>query len=126
MTAGPADRGTRSRRAILDAALPIFERDGYAAASLNQIIQASGLTKGGFYFHFASKKALALAVVAEAQQQEMAALEAQLAVLPRAIDRLFEAPRALVRQGGPGPGQLGRLITELGRDPELREVVCRS
>src|SRR6476660_8457809 len=51
VSARPADRGARSRRAILDAALPIFERDGYAAASLNQIIAASGLTKGGFYFH---------------------------------------------------------------------------
>ena len=40
MTAAAADRGTRSRRAILDAATPIFERDGYAAASLNQIIAA--------------------------------------------------------------------------------------
>ena len=65
MTAAATDRGTRSRRAILDAAMPIFERDGYAAASLNQIIAASGLTKGGFYFHFASKQALALAVLAD-------------------------------------------------------------
>jgi AcrR family transcriptional regulator len=69
MTAATADRGTRSRRAILAAATPIFERDGYAAASLNQIIAASGLTKGGFYYHFASKQELALAVLADHNTQ---------------------------------------------------------
>src|SRR6266536_2611146 len=59
------ERGERSRRAIIDAARPIFAREGYAAASLNQIIEASGLTKGGFYFHYPSKQALALSVVAD-------------------------------------------------------------
>jgi AcrR family transcriptional regulator len=64
----PLTRGNRSRRAILDAALPIFARDDYTAASLNQIIAASGLTKGGFYFHFPSKQALALAVIEDQRQ----------------------------------------------------------
>jgi len=83
MTAGPADRGARSRRAMLDAALPIFERDGYAAASLNQIIAASGLTKGGFYFHFASKQELALAGAAVG----VVGLAVGIGVLVRALVR---------------------------------------
>jgi AcrR family transcriptional regulator len=64
----PLTRGDRSRRAILDAALPNFARNGYTAASLNQIIEASGLTKGGVYFHFPSKQALALAVIEDHRQ----------------------------------------------------------
>ena len=63
------DRADRSRRAILDAAAPVFAERGYTAASLNQIIEASGLTKGGFYFHFPSKLALARAVIADQNER---------------------------------------------------------
>ena len=67
MTLDTADsKGARSRRAIIAAATPIFAARGYSGASLNAIIAASGLTKGGFYFHFSSKQELALAAVAGA------------------------------------------------------------
>lgn len=123
-----AGRGGRSRRAILDAALPIFARHGYAAASLNQIIEASGLTKGGFYFHFPSKQALALAVLEDQRRRWIAQLNDELAEYPRAVDRLFAAPRALASLAGrhQGPFALGKLVDELSRDPTLRDEVCGS
>ena len=112
-------RGERSRRAILDAAFPIFARDGYAAASLNQIIEASGLTKGGFYFHYPSKQALALAVVADHDERSMAGVSEEIARHAKAVDRLFAAPRVLARYAneGRGPAALGKLVEELARDP---------
>lgn len=123
-----AHRGGRSRRAILDAALPIFAKHGYAAASLNQIIEASGLTKGGFYFHFASKQALALAVLEDQRGRWIAQLGEELDRYPRAVDRLFAAPRALavVASRHEGPFALGKLVDELARDPDLRDEVCDS
>jgi AcrR family transcriptional regulator len=128
MTASVIDRGTRSRRAILDAARPIFERDGYAGASLNRIIAASGLTKGGFYFHFASKQALALAVLSDHQARWLDAVAAETRQDHRAVDRLFATPRVIVRlaQEGGGPVALRRLTEELARDPDLRDQVCGS
>ena len=59
------DRAERSRGQILAAARAEFIERGYSAASLNRIILASGLTKGGFYFHFPSKLAVAMAVLDE-------------------------------------------------------------
>ena len=91
-TASPT-RGDRSRRAILDAARPIFARDGYAAASLNQIIEASGLTKGGCYFHFLSKQALALAVIADHQHGLLERVAAEVNQHPTVVERLFATPR---------------------------------
>jgi AcrR family transcriptional regulator len=128
MTGTVIDRGTRSRRAILDAARPIFERDGFAAASLNQIIAASGLTKGGFYFHFPSKQALALAVLADHQAQWLGAVAAEAEHYHRAVDRLFATPLILARMAadGRGPVALRRLTEELARDPDLRDDVCGS
>ena len=128
MTAAAADRGTRSRRAILDAAMPIFERDGYAAASLNQIIAASGLTKGGFYFHFASKQELALAVLAEHSGRWTEQVRIETERYRSAVDRLFATPRIIARlaESGGGPVALRRLTEELARDPALRDEVCGS
>jgi AcrR family transcriptional regulator len=123
-----SERGERARRAILDAALPAFARDGYAAASLNQIIEASGLTKGGFYFHFPSKQALALAVVADHQQRWIGQVRAEISQYDTAVDRLFAAPRVIARYAsqGEGPAALSKLVEELARDPDLRDEVCGS
>lgn len=40
---------------ILNAALSVFSERGFAAARMDDIAQASGLSKGGLYAHFASK-----------------------------------------------------------------------
>ncbi len=124
--APPTDRGERSRRAILDVACRQFADRGYAGTSLNDIIAASGLTKGGFYFHFPSKQALALAVVADNQARWVDAALSEARQHPRAVDQLFETPRALVRFDARDRGLIAqqRLVNELSRDPELRDELC--
>ncbi len=51
------------RAAILDQAGRLFGRRGIDAVAIADITAAAGLTHGGFYGHFASKQALAAAVV---------------------------------------------------------------
>ena len=48
---------------ILAAAVAEFGDKGYAGASVNTILEGSGLTKGAMYFHFTSKDGLAQAVL---------------------------------------------------------------
>jgi TetR/AcrR family transcriptional repressor of nem operon len=50
-----------ARRRILDAAMHLVRAKGYAATSIDDLCKAAGLTKGAFFYHFASKEALALA-----------------------------------------------------------------
>ena len=128
MTAAATNRGTRSRRAILDAAMPIFERDGYAAASLNQIIAASGLTKGGFYFHFASKQELALAVLADHTARWTGQVRGGNRAPSACRGPALRNARIIARlaESGGGPVALRRLTEELARDPALRDEVCGS
>ncbi|RKE20667.1 ScbR family autoregulator-binding transcription factor [Streptomyces sp. TLI_171] len=57
------ERGIRSRRAILEAAAEVFDLRGYDAAGTNEILARTGLTRGALYHHFASKEAIALAVL---------------------------------------------------------------
>jgi AcrR family transcriptional regulator len=51
------------RDELLRAALDEFCERGYAAASLNRILAASGTSKGALYHHFAGKQGLFLALV---------------------------------------------------------------
>ncbi len=43
----------------MEAAAPIFNRRGYEGSSLNELMEATGLKKGGIYRHFSSKEELA-------------------------------------------------------------------
>ncbi len=47
-----------TRQKILRAAGPLFLAQGFEATSIEAVMQACGLTRGGFYAHFASKAQL--------------------------------------------------------------------
>lgn len=54
-------KGTRTRARILQSAAALFNRQGYAATPISDVLTAAGIEKGGLYRHFASKDALAAA-----------------------------------------------------------------
>nr|WP_081514027.1 TetR/AcrR family transcriptional regulator [Nocardia donostiensis] len=47
-----------ARRALLESAVRLFEQKGYAATSVQSIVEGAELTKGAFYHHFESKEDL--------------------------------------------------------------------
>ncbi|MEU9168957.1 ScbR family autoregulator-binding transcription factor [Streptomyces sp. NPDC048420] len=53
----------RTRHAILMAAAELFDERGYDSASTTDILARAGLTRGALYHHFASKEAIALALM---------------------------------------------------------------
>ncbi|MFJ6862111.1 ScbR family autoregulator-binding transcription factor [Streptomyces werraensis] len=59
-------RSERTRRKLVRAGARMFDQHGYASASLEQIADAAGMTKGALYFHFASKDGLVDAVQEQA------------------------------------------------------------
>ncbi len=61
-----ASKGTRTRQNIIKKSLQLFCIKGYYNTSINDILQATGLTKGGLYGHFASKEHIWYAVYEEA------------------------------------------------------------
>lgn len=56
------------RDSIIHEAQKLFSLNGYLSTGVNEIIEAAGTSKGGFYNHFASKEDLFLEVLAEAQK----------------------------------------------------------
>jgi AcrR family transcriptional regulator len=106
--------------AILTAAAEHFARNGYYATSLDRVLADSGGTKGALYFHFASKEALARAVIAEMVQRwgnlrvqvserGLDPLSALLALVDEVIARLIDSPLA---RGGT------RLLNDLPMRPD--------
>lgn len=63
-----AAKGIQTRRNIIEESLRLFCVKGYYNTSINDILAATDLTKGGFYGHFASKEALWYAVYDEAMR----------------------------------------------------------
>ena len=61
-------KGIQTRQNIIEKSLRLFCTKGYYNTSINDILAATGLTKGGFYGHFASKEALWFAVYDEAMR----------------------------------------------------------
>jgi TetR/AcrR family transcriptional regulator, transcriptional repressor for nem operon len=58
-----ADKGAKTRERILASAEPMILRQGFAGTSLDDLLEATGLTKGAFFHHFKDKGDFARALV---------------------------------------------------------------
>jgi TetR/AcrR family transcriptional regulator, transcriptional repressor for nem operon len=54
-------KAEQTKQKIIQKAAVIFNKKGYAGASINDIMKATGLQKGGIYNHFKSKDEIAVA-----------------------------------------------------------------
>ena len=57
------EKKARTRAQLIDAAATVFARRGYMAASLDEVAEEAGLTKGAVYSNFDSKEDLFEAVI---------------------------------------------------------------
>src|SRR6478752_4541031 len=113
-----AEQNDRNRALLLAAARRVFLERGYYAATLDQIADEAGFSKGAVYSRFASKADMFLALL-EDRIAERAAQNAQLAE-DLAGTGHFAAVIDLAERGAPG---WRLLVTEFrvhaARDPEL-------
>jgi AcrR family transcriptional regulator len=99
-------RALQTRRTVIVAAAKVFERNGFAAATIAQILSEAGVTKGSLYFHFDSKESLARAIIDEQTdwregqvEDRGSALERLIALSRRFAEALVDDPlvRASIR-----------------------------
>jgi AcrR family transcriptional regulator len=65
------EKKARTRAQLMDAAATVFARRGYVAASLDEVAEEAGLTKGAVYSNFASKEELFEAVIEDRLNEPM-------------------------------------------------------
>jgi TetR/AcrR family transcriptional regulator len=91
----------RVRTRLLNAAVRVFDRKGYAGASVREIAEMAGVTKPALYYHFGSKEGVFIAILQQAQRQLSGALERGVArpgTARRRITALFEDVYGLFEQ----------------------------
>lgn len=81
---------------IIEAALTVFARQGFAQARMEDIAHVAGLSKAALYLYFKSKDAIIAAILKVFFRQEMRFLRMGIAPGQSASDQLWE----LVRQIG--------------------------
>lgn len=89
---GPT-KGQQTRQRIVEISAPVFNRLGYVGASMRDLVNATGLEKGGIYNHFGSKEQLAL----EAYDHAMNIVEGALARSQEGHDTGYDRLVAMVQ-----------------------------
>lgn len=119
------NKGEETRQRIITAAAPLFNKRGYAGCVLKDIMDATGLEKGGIYRHFESKEEIAAEAFDYAWMVSFALRRQGLEEIPDQVDRLKQhIARFVTRSSIPGGCPL--LNTGVDSDngnPILRERV---
>lgn len=121
-------KGAQTKQRILEQVVPLLNRRGFLSAPLSEIMQATGMQKGGIYNHFKSKEDLILEAFDYAMDLVMEQHARALKGKDSAIDRLI-AMLSVFRSGDldtPLPGGCPLMNCAIESDhahPVLRERV---
>ena len=63
-------KGEATRDKLMDIAERHFLENGFAATSIDDLIKEAGITKGGFFYHFDGKNALAYALMQRYRERD--------------------------------------------------------
>jgi AcrR family transcriptional regulator len=125
----PATRSRRhapaeQRRAqIVEAAFACFAEKGYHATTMDDLVRASGLSKGSLYWHFRSKQDVFLAVFDAFAEALFSDWDAQLAAGHRTLDAL-DAVLSRTLEGMNAEGRALRAWAEFMAHPMARQKLA--
>lgn len=88
------ERAQITRQRIINAAAEVFDERGFAGTSVSEILARAGVTKGAFYFHFASKEEIA----AEIEGYEIRALAGVAATAGPFLQLLIDLSHVMARE----------------------------
>jgi AcrR family transcriptional regulator len=124
-------KGKATRDMILGKAAALFNSRGYFGASMSDVMNATGLEKGGIYNHFPSKDQLALEAFDFAFQTSSAEVMRHLNMHEKAIDKLMAFIDAFmtIAANPPIPGGCPLLNSAVESDdghPEMKLRVMKA
>src|ERR1700684_96433 len=96
------NKGEQTRQRIIAEAAPLFNQRGFAGCSMQDVMVATGLEKGGLYRHFASKEELAaecfkfaLGLSVKTRTGDVAHIDGSVEKLLYFVERFVETPAPL-------------------------------
>jgi TetR/AcrR family transcriptional regulator, transcriptional repressor for nem operon len=110
-------KGEQTRRDIVEKAAPLFNQKGFEGTSLADLMQATGLQKGGIYRHFSGKRDLAAEAFDYAWEKAVRGRLDGVADVPDCVDRLKKTIDNFVeRRAGLVPGGCPLMNTAVEAD----------
>lgn len=82
-------KAEKTRQLIIERSAPLFNTKGYAGTSMNDILAATGLTKGGVYGHFESKDEIAAQVFEYSYNKVRTELVAVIRQQQTSLEKLY-------------------------------------
>ena len=122
-------KGELTRQRIVELAAPIFNRRGFAGCSMQDVMDATGLEKGGIYRHFASKEDLAAEAFRFAVKNSVKMRTEGLDPAWSALEKLRYVVRQFVEVPSPTPGGCPIMNTAIDSDdgnPALRRLAAEA
>lgn len=83
-------RAQITKQRIVDAAVDVFDEIGFGSVDLQDIVDRADVTKGAFYYHFATKEAVAAAII-EAAESEFTDTMLGILSAPPAVENLIRS-----------------------------------
>jgi TetR/AcrR family transcriptional regulator, transcriptional repressor for nem operon len=109
-------KGERTRERIIRQAAPLFNQRGYEGSSMQEIMAATELEKGGIYRHFSSKQELAAQAFDYAWAEAIKARRHGLESIENSVDKLKQFIRNFVERRASVPGGCPLLNTATDSD----------
>ncbi|MCD8140879.1 MAG: TetR/AcrR family transcriptional regulator [Planctomycetaceae bacterium] len=112
-----------SKEQLLDAAERVIKRQGMASTTIEAVAAEAGLSKGGLFYHFSSKKDMLMQLIERYERQFKALRQKIHDSLPEGPHRMLKATiLASTKHAERASANISNIITLLD-DVELREVV---
>lgn len=119
------EEAAQTRQELLEASLSIFSQQGYAAARLEDIAEAAGVTRGAIYHHFGSKADLFLALIDEAAALGSAAVQQAIGgggSFLEITQRVLVRTMSLLEQNRRFREVMALMLFKTGGSPELQAL----
>ncbi|WP_263381542.1 TetR/AcrR family transcriptional regulator [Granulicella arctica] len=120
-------KGEQTRQRIIAEAAPIFNQRGFAGCSMQDIMDATGMEKGGLYRHFSSKEELAVESLRYALAKAVRSRTEKVEEIQGAVEKLRHLIRHFVESPSVIPGGCPLMNTAIDSDdgnPALRALAC--
>ena len=120
------EKQQRTRSALLEAAAQIFSKEGLEGASIDQVAQTAGYTKGAFYANFKSKEELFLVMLGERFAQELERLDQALAGAQEPREEARAAAADFIHFAGDEdwPSLYFQFVAHAARNEEFRQELA--
>ncbi len=112
-----------TRERLLQAALDVFSARGYHGTVVDDIVEASGTSKGAFYHYFSSKQEIFLTLMRELADLVEAGVEGAIQAERGALAKVEAALRVVLETAAAHRGLARILLVEaVGVGPELERA----